>query len=802
MPEIETQTLGAQHGSKDRRAAPSPPGLALISQCCALFSDGLRDAVHISIHGTNDLFDLAEHVPAREVVDFRALRPRWLGEFERALYGAYQQRMSGICRSGRRPDHPAEARAIQLLASTEQEAQLTLIQAVRTLRSVARDEVAALGPRIAVLFGEDARQDFDNPFDPDYLFDAVGTASRRVYPAPYIWRLLMRRVIEDVTPVLYKIYAAQNRLLADRNILPDIKARLRSRSPHRPANDRELLAAFGRLHAAAIARGGGIPPVRFRGFQPVERPGMQAAPQAPTTPAREITVEPDRHTRADAQSHAAALDRSAIEQELSVLAAPVPVLAAASHNGPVTTGPAFALPTNDDLMSYGVTRDLMVSLWRLQRLDLPVAIVRSRARRAGAARATAVVPSNLIPHIRAVLGARIGQAEKAVAANFLGMVFDYIFRDPAIPEALHATFERLQVPMLTAALLDNRFFVDEAHPARLLLEDLAAAAIAAPDDSAYLTKLQAAATEAVRQVSAYPNLDGAAFASASDMVQRFIAEDQQRSAMQLSDDVTAAEATERRELARSRARLLIRDRLAGVDIPQRIRAFADTVWAEYLASILRRGDPDETQKAAALRTLDDLCSTVSTKVGPKGGMHVRGERPSLESELRRGCLAIDLPVERIDAFLGEFRELRAAANGLHPMEPRLGGVSGTAHAPPNADGEGSRNRSSDFVAEMIIGTWVEFRTGDKARTMQLWFASPLRARYVFRGRGQPRGWVLTPEDIVHEFENGRASIVHEPVPLFERAIDAVFDTLGGGKPRSFRYMTGRELETTASWTLQ
>jgi hypothetical protein len=194
-----------------------------------------------------------------------------------------------------------------------------------------------------------------------------------------------------------------------------------------------------------------------------------------------------------------------------------------------------------------------------------------------------------------------------------------------------------------------------------------------------------------------------------------------------------------------------------------------------------------------LRTLENLCSAVSASGRPNDRARQRTHIPSLESELRRGCLAIDLPDERIDAILDELRGMYVAGNDADSRDDRM---------PPVAGGNSASSRGSDFVAEMIIGTWVEFRTGDEIRRMQLWHATPLRARYVFKGRGQARGWVLTPEDLVHEFETGKVSLMLEPVPLFERAIDAVFNTIGGGEPRRFRYTAGRELETTANWTLQ
>ena len=66
----------------------------------------------------------------------------------------------------------------------------------------------------------------------------------------------MERLVEDFTPAVNKLYIALNRILADRGVLPEIKAELRARSDLRPDDDRDLIATFDRLLERG-ARGGG-----------------------------------------------------------------------------------------------------------------------------------------------------------------------------------------------------------------------------------------------------------------------------------------------------------------------------------------------------------------------------------------------------------------------------------------------------------------------------------------------------------------------------------------------------------------
>jgi hypothetical protein len=59
----------------------------------------------------------------------------------------------------------------------------------------------------------------------------------------------------------------------------------------------------------------------------------------------------------------------------------------------------------------------------------------------------------------------------------LAEVFDFVFADPAIPIQLKYVIGRLQIPVLKAAMIDRDFFLSGEHPARKLVDALAAAAV-------------------------------------------------------------------------------------------------------------------------------------------------------------------------------------------------------------------------------------------------------------------------------------------------------------------------------------
>src|SRR3569623_563683 len=62
--------------------------------------------------------------------------------------------------------------------------------------------------------------------------------------------------------------------------------------------------------------------------------------------------------------------------------------------------------------------------------------------------------------------------------ELLAKIFDYVFLDQAIPDDMKRLLAQLQIPLLKAALLDKKFFIKDAHPARRFIEKLAESSFA------------------------------------------------------------------------------------------------------------------------------------------------------------------------------------------------------------------------------------------------------------------------------------------------------------------------------------
>ncbi len=70
-------------------------------------------------------------------------------------------------------------------------------------------------------------------------------------------------------------------------------------------------------------------------------------------------------------------------------------------------------------------------------------------------------------------------SEKTI--DFIKLIFDAIIEDKSITDAIKTLLLSLQIPVIKAAMIDADFFVDDQHPARLLLDKLAEAGVGIND---------------------------------------------------------------------------------------------------------------------------------------------------------------------------------------------------------------------------------------------------------------------------------------------------------------------------------
>ena len=348
------------------------------------------------------------------------------------------------------------------------------------------------------------------------------------------------------------------------------------------------------------------------------------------------------------------------------------------------------------------------------------------------------------------------------------------------------------MPIAKAALVDRSFFADRDHPARRLLDQLAAAAVGAQADAGYQREFEAVAEQVIGEVCERFGVDVAAFEAAEARIRPFNARVGHAEADAARVDIGAALATEERDPDAAQVRVLLRDRLAGAGLPFEVRAFVETVWADYLTSIRATAGAASDDWRQGVATLDDLLWSITAKERTAQRARLTRLIPSLVRRLRAGIARLTDGPERAGGFFDALYRLHIAvlrpAAGAPTPPPA---VTGTAPAPtggaPVGDAEPPTPEASagrfdtstvhDFANEMVVGTWVQFHRPEGDTPARLFWVSPLRTRYVFTTRARRGAISLTPEELARQLNTGQASLIVEPVPLFDRAVSAALDSL-------------------------
>jgi hypothetical protein len=302
--------------------------------------------------------------------------------------------------------------------------------------------------------------------------------------------------------------------------------------------------------------------------------------------------------------------------------------------------------------------------------------------------------------------------------------------------------------------------------------------VGASSDEAYHQAFSTAAALVIDQVCRDFEIDMAVFEQADARLARFIDQERTTTEQALADDVNAALSAEEGEKDRALVLSQIRDKLAGLSVPFDVRAFAETVWADYVTSLVEKDGLQGEPAQAALRTLDDMLWSIVAKERTAQKARLTKMIPALIGALRRGVQALQVPAERAKAFFDALYQLHIAA--IKPKEPEAGKLDDLA-----AQGPATRPlpvaNVHDYVSEMVPGTWLQFRTDKGPINARRTCISPLRTKYIFTSRSRSRAFIHSPEDLAYELGAGRALLIVEPVPLFDRAVSAALDTLAASR---------------------
>lgn len=778
----------------------APKAARAINDCRELALNRICDLVKQSFDRIEEeLFTLAEQSVDRELQTLYLEARAQAREKRTGIEDAFRQRFLGEFDGKVRGDAAPVVKAkpvleLSLVEDADLEESIALSSMASKLKSGAEEELGALTKRLGYLLDEPDLPGESNPMSPESVCKAIQEACGQISAGYEVKLMLMRLFEQHVARDLPQVYRDVNaRLVELHQVLPDIRVTYRApvQPSQRPAPAKSVAPtaghpageAFAGQRGAAAAGGQSIPAGGDK-FSLLQQ--LMSGISLPTLPAQNFAASAPGPAGAPAPGGLPALPTDQLMGRLTDF----------QHNFALPAGAAPGMAAGGSSPPQPVLRNAQGD---------PVASLADAL--------------NILREL-SVRGLSQGANQvDSITIDIVAMLFDYVFNDRQIPDAIKALLARLQIPILKAALLDKGFFSQRGHPARVLLDGLAELALQCddtigPDHADYRF-----IDELVMKVQSDFDTDLAVFSAASASLQAFMADRaasgdafDERSAKLLHD-------RERSEIARLVAENTIHEKLDGKILPPAVVVMLKARWVDVLRQAHLAGGEEGAAWGTACQVVDDLLWSLTARFGPEERKRLVSLLPRMLRILQQGLSAIQAdPAER-DRFFATLvaHHTMAVKSGLRQAD--VGGDTQTLPAldlvdansvdvpPPEpepedveldpgepglmrihleADGvkveELRLSRDTGGVVDtalpptLVRGAWVEFRRPEGALRAKLSWVSPHKGVLLFTNPSSARAISLTPDVFALQLRDGLVRIFAE-APLSERAVDSVLEDL-------------------------
>jgi len=499
-------------------------------------------------------------------------------------------------------------------------------------------------------------------------------------------------------------------------------------------------------------------------------------------------------------------------------------------------GPQLSMQAADSsaaavLAAAPLVQRALESLTRLQHGDVGLVTGDGRSFAPGTLTAG---EGNVLREIRASnIGAHLGQVD-AITIDIVAMLFDYMFEDAKIPDAIKALMGRLQIPVLKVAILDKTFFSSRSHPARKLVDLLASASIGWQGGMEHGDRFYTKVEGIVERVLTEFENDISVFQVLIEDLQAFLADEDVKAAEGEARVAQLIGQREQEEIGRVIVRDEIKRRKEKTTVPA-VRGFLSKYWQQVLNKAYVEAGEEGPAWAQAFVTMDELLWSIEPKHSAEERKLLVTLLPTLLKRLQSGIATTSMNDSQKSSFFSALVKCHAAAvkAGLQPRNPGALEASAERTAAPvlnpvigpeddlgdEESGEETemlldpreiadelaktrlsdgisdieeiklRHESSGFSEALSVevaqelaetlrrGTWVEFHETDGVSfRAKLSWVSPRKHIYLFTNVSLSKAISISPQAMAMKLVRGTA-VVMDDIPLLDRAVDHMLDSL-------------------------
>lgn len=381
------------------------------------------------------------------------------------------------------------------------------------------------------------------------------------------------------------------------------------------------------------------------------------------------------------------------------------------------------------------------------------------------------------------LGIPAGLPE-AAAIDALAMIFAAIFDHPRVPEVVKTAIASLQIPLLKLSMLDPEFLAAEGHPARILIDRMARAAIGLPLDVARDHPLCGRLVELAGRVRAESGAGSEVFARGLAEVDALIDARDAEVHRLARAYLPLMQFLDQREQARMRARQVVRS-FVEQGMPPVIGDFLEEHWTRVLRTIIVKHGEGGAEWQEATDVLADLLwslqpkpvlddrKQLATRVPEilrrlNGGFDRIGLAPAARKVFFDTCFALQTAALRggpVPAATGVKAENKVEAVDFSLREAKSGELLLKIVDGPNDGHDLARSRALPCK----VGDWLDFRlVGPDVLCGRLCWGSPVTGKLLLANPDWGFAVAMHPAALGRQLDKGQAA-VRSSASLFHAA---------------------------------
>ncbi len=244
--------------------------------------------------------------------------------------------------------------------------------------------------------------------------------------------------------------------------------------------------------------------------------------------------------------------------------------------------------------------------------------------------------------------------------DLVGMLFDYMLDDPQLPDGLKSLLSHLHTPYLKVALIDKKFFASARHPARCLLDLMAAAGARwvrdGDDDEKVYQRIRMVVEKIIKEFDD----DLAFFDELLKEFASFVKVLERRAELAAQRSIEAEKGLDQLRQAREAAAGEIARRIGSFPLPGPVLELLQQPWTDFLVFNYLRHGTDSPNWQSGLDAVDGIVASISPGNGQCG--HGSSKAPEgLNAEIESGLASLGYDRDRGQRLLQALREAQQQA---------------------------------------------------------------------------------------------------------------------------------------------